>query len=240
MNPFNLKGILLLIVGWWTIVANHGCQKGVQPVWSQANPSTIVEVSPTERKFSLFNNKDVNLDVAEAEFWVNRTPTTTQPGGSGGKLKGLKIVDNATSVRIANVEQMKEATNMTKVTLDGVTNILGQLNEITKTLAPVLQIMATPAPDGESFLEKAAKAAAALKNTTAPPKPPNQPVSQLPADVQERIDAVNNSNLTPQEKQVAVNDIIKRWQEGKKPDEVQVPNPGESYEYVGAKNKTNT
>ena len=78
-------------------ILGGGCAHGVAPLWSQAKPETVITFDPFKRAIYFHNSKDVDLSIEEF---------TGQTDGTTWTLKGVKVVDNASAVRQANVQQL--------------------------------------------------------------------------------------------------------------------------------------
>jgi len=80
----SLLGLLLLV----------GC--GVEGIHS-ANPTTVLRVNPLNREVYISNNKDVDVSVANLSY---------DPETKAFIIEDLKILDQASTVRQANVDQI--------------------------------------------------------------------------------------------------------------------------------------
>ena len=91
-------------------VAQFGCAL-------PANPKTEISYGPGG--FRLYNSKDVGIKVDEATYNAQTREA---------KIKNLEFSDNASAVRLANVEQMKAYSEQMRIVLEG---FMGLANTVT-------------------------------------------------------------------------------------------------------------
>ena len=120
--------MLRFIVGTIVLVLVAGC--GVEGLHN-ANPTTRISAGPWGG-FSFYNSKDVAVGLDEGTY---------DPSTKALTLKNLKITDNASDVRIANVAQIDAITrqqeaiykgweNLHKLTMDFATSAVGQVSRL--------------------------------------------------------------------------------------------------------------
>lgn len=102
------------------VAAPLGCQRGVAPVWSTANPQKSFDVgydpwSGTYR-ISGFANDGTGVEGENLEL--------TTPKGSF-KAKKLVLTERSVENRDANADQMKAGAEMTKAAFDGAAAVIG-------------------------------------------------------------------------------------------------------------------
>lgn len=90
-------GVVCMAVAWMLMILG-GC--GV------ANPKTQFSVNPITKTITFSDTKDNTLEIEDLEF--------VSANGSGASIKRLSLRNNASDVRIANVEQLKEVTMQLK------------------------------------------------------------------------------------------------------------------------------
>ncbi len=95
-----------------------GCQAGVQPLWSQAKPETVVKINPLSRTVTVHNSTDTDISLGE---FSGKTAAGTE-----WRVTDLKFVANASSVRTANVAQMEMSRQITDAVMQGFAAWLAQ------------------------------------------------------------------------------------------------------------------
>ena len=113
------KAPVLLLVALLTPVA--ACNKGVMPVWSQANPCLDIRMNPVTKTMSIFTNEGRSLDADELTYGLDAE------GKRVFSAKNLRIGERTVENRIANVEQMKIGVEMTRVAMQEFTAAVREL-----------------------------------------------------------------------------------------------------------------
>lgn len=98
-----------------------GCQRGVMPVWSQANPCLDIRINPVTKTMSIFTNEGRSLDADELSYGLDAE------GKRSFSAKNLRIGERTVENRIANVEQMKIGVEMTRVAMQEFTAAVREL-----------------------------------------------------------------------------------------------------------------
>ena len=117
-----------IILGTIVLLMVAGC--GVEGLHN-ANPTTRISASPFGG-FKFYNSKDVAVNLDEGSY---------DPATKSLTLKNLKITDNASDVRLANVAQIDAITrqteiiykgweNLHKVTMDALVDAIGQVRRL--------------------------------------------------------------------------------------------------------------
>ena len=107
-----------------------------------ANPNTTVEVDPARGVIRFYDSKDNDLAIEGFDY--------ARPDGPRIKIDSLKLRNNASDVRLANVEQMRIASEMTQAALQALLQAI-----------PMLKPMPAAAPSstsGPSLRERAGEA----------------------------------------------------------------------------------
>ena len=99
----------VLMLGGFVFLS--GCQRGVMPVWSQANPCLDIRINPISKTMSIFTNEGRSLDADELTYGLD------SEGKRMFSAKNLRIGERTVENRIANVEQMKIGVEMTRVAM---------------------------------------------------------------------------------------------------------------------------
>lgn len=97
-----------------------------------ANPTTEFRFTPERRAFEFSNNKDVDVELGKATF--------TDASGRSASVEGLKVRDNSSDVRKANVAQIDaDAARLAQLYI-GIVNwsnsVWSGINELAATVAP--------------------------------------------------------------------------------------------------------
>jgi hypothetical protein len=132
-DRFVTVGMMALVV--WVFVcgamaiiaATSGCAHGVQPLWSQAKPETVVTVNPVTRTVTLHNSKDVNVSLEGL--------TATGSEGQSLVIEKLVFTDEASSVRQANVAQLELVDRITRTAFESFGAAMGKI--LSEALMPV-------------------------------------------------------------------------------------------------------
>jgi len=117
-----MRAYLLMVV----LAMSGGC--GVEGLHS-ANPKTTFRFNPWSRSIEFTDNKDNDVEIEELSFDIV-TKTMT--------LKGLKITNNASNVRIANRQQLEGLAIETKAIGDAWAQGIKAGAEMVASLVPML------------------------------------------------------------------------------------------------------
>lgn len=115
-----MKTVAFLGKFFFCLILLTGCSEGVQPLWSQAKPETIINFNPVSKTVHLHNSKDVNIKIKKIQVKTEK--------GTEALVEDLEIQDSASTVRTANVEQLKAATELTKVAMEPVNKLADAVN----------------------------------------------------------------------------------------------------------------
>lgn len=96
MSSFSTRitSFFILFLG---LAVTPGCSPGTAPMWSQAKPETLIKFDPVSKTLYFHNSKDVDLKMERVVIEADGTKLT---------MEGLSVIDNASSVRTANVAQL--------------------------------------------------------------------------------------------------------------------------------------
>jgi len=105
-----------------------GCAgRGWAPLWSQASPETMITVNPLQKTITLYNSKDVSVEMGKFAGKYNDAEWS---------VEGLKFLDTASAVREANVQQMAAAAELTRILADKVANLVEKAAALTGIASP--------------------------------------------------------------------------------------------------------
>ena len=130
-----------------------------------AEPTTEIKYSPVWG-FSLTNSKDVVAGVKKATFNAETKEFT---------VEDLHVSDNASSVRLANVEQLKLVNEQIRIHGENIAQSLGLITAMAEKVIPGFQVPRGGSSGGglEGVIERAV--AGYIESKLSKPAPASQP-----------------------------------------------------------------
>ena len=102
--------------------------------WGPSNPYTELKVNPITKTFSFYDNKDNDVTIEGLEI---------DGDTKSGKLASMTLVNAASPVRLANVEQLNAYTEQVKVVTQAMTNMIQVLPEVLTGVADIVRELKT-------------------------------------------------------------------------------------------------